>query len=108
MDRPLDSGVISRQKRKRILQIAMILCVIAGGFFLLSALIAPSIDRSSVRTAVVERGPVMATISASGTVVPAFEQSFSSPSETRVISVLAQPGTPLKKGQPILELDLNE
>src|SRR5437016_4451806 len=101
MDRPLDSSIIRKRSRKRFLQIAGVLLLVIAGFVLLSAWISPSVSRSDIRTAIVDRGLVQAAISASGTVVPAYEQSMSSPSESRVLTVLARPGEHLKKGQQI-------
>ncbi|MGH7456616.1 MAG: efflux RND transporter periplasmic adaptor subunit, partial [bacterium] len=69
--------------------------------------ISPSVSRNRIRTAKVDRGPIEATITASGTVVPEFEQVISSPIETRVLKILQRPGAVLKKGEPILELDIS-
>ena len=91
-----------------MIQIGVVAGLLVGGFVLLSAWITPSVSRSSLRTAVVERGPVQATISASGVVVPEYEQTLSSPADTRVLAVLRKPGERLTKGQPILELDASE
>ena len=108
MDRPLDSTIVRRRTRKRVVQITAIAAVLIGGFLLLSAWITPSVSRNNIRTAVVERGPVQATISASGVVVPGYEQTLSSPAETRVLAILRKPGEHLAKGQSILELDGSE
>jgi HlyD family secretion protein len=72
------------------------------------ALIRPSISRSRIRTARVDLGPIEATITASGTIVPEFEQVLSSPINTRVVKVLKSPGAALLKGDAILELDISE
>lgn len=70
--------------------------------------IAPSVSRNRIRTAVVDAGPIEASITASGTVIPEFEQVLSSPIDTRVVRILSRPGAVLKKGQPILDLDVSE
>ncbi len=53
-----------------------------------------------------DRGPIEATISASGTVVPEVEMVLSSPVDARVVRILKRPGAPVAQGDPILELDL--
>jgi multidrug efflux pump subunit AcrA (membrane-fusion protein) len=68
----------------------------------------PTLDRSEIRTARVEAGPVEATISATGTVVPEFEHVLSSPLDARVLRILRKPGASLKPGEPILDLDVSE
>jgi HlyD family secretion protein len=40
--------------------------------------------------------------------VPLVEQILTSPIDTRVVTVLRQPGAPVEKGMPILELDVSE
>lgn len=71
-------------------------------------LIKPSVARARIRTAKVDTGLIEATITASGTVVPEFELVISSPVNARVLKILKRPGAVLSKGDPILELDLNE
>jgi len=71
-------------------------------------LIKPSVARARIRTAKVDAGLIEATITASGTVVPEFELVISSPVNARVLKILKRPGAVLSKGDPILELDLNE
>ena len=77
-------------------------------FIWLPGWIKPSLERSRIRTARVERGAVEASITASGTVVPEFEQVMASPIGSRVVRILERPGALLVKGQPIVELDLSQ
>jgi HlyD family secretion protein len=65
----------------------------------------PSLDRTAVRIAKVDRGPVEGGIEASGTVIPAFESVLSSPVEARVEKILKRPGEPVRAGEEILRLD---
>jgi len=108
MDRPLNLSVLNSRKRKRILQIAVPGVVLIGAFLFFSAWIAPSISRNEIRTAVVDSGLVEASISATGTVIPGFEEAISSPTETRVLKVLKQPGEKVSKGDQFLLVDLSE
>jgi len=71
----------------------------------LPRLLRPSVDRSRIRTAIVERGRVNAEIEASGTAVPAVEQVLSSPVEARVLRILKRAGESVHAGDPIVELD---
>jgi HlyD family secretion protein len=68
----------------------------------------PSVRRDEIRTARVEAGPVEATISATGTVVPAYEHVITSPIESRVTRILLTPGAVVDAGRPILQLDTGE
>jgi len=107
MDRPLDETFRKQQITKRVVQGTIALAVIAGIFIWVPGWISPSVSRNRIRTAKVDRGSIEATITASGTVVPEFEQVIPSPIETRVLKILQRPGAILKKGEPILELDIS-
>lgn len=107
MDRPLDPAVTSRRTRRRLAAGGTMLSLAVVAYATLPGLLTPSIDRSEIRTAVVERGPVDATVSATGLVVPEIEQVITSPVDARVLRVLARPGDVLEAGQPILELDVS-
>jgi HlyD family secretion protein len=70
--------------------------------------IKPSLSRTRIRTARVDAGSIESTISASGTVVPEFEQVLSSPINARVVRIMKRPGALVTRGEPILELDVSE
>lgn len=70
--------------------------------------IKPAISRARIRTARVETGPIEASITATGTVVPEFEQVLSSPIDARVVKILKRPGAVLVKGDPIVTLDVSQ
>lgn len=107
MDREIDTRTRYRALLKRLLVPA---AVIASVGLLLSwgtGLLRPSVKRSSIRTAVVDQGPVDASLSATGTVVPQTEQVLSSPVEARLMRVLKKAGTAVNAGDSIVELDVN-
>ena len=107
MDRPLDPAF---RRRRRIRQIARSLAGLAALvslFVWLPGWIRPSVDSGRIRTAQVQRGAVEETITASGTVVPRFEQILFSPVNTRLVRILHKPGDLLRQGEAIVELDLN-
>jgi HlyD family secretion protein len=108
MDREIDQGFRRKQFAKRGLFSLVIVSLIAAGFIYAPRLMKPSINRSRIRTARVDSGLIEATISASGVVVPEFEQVISSPINARVTKILKRPGDLLKRGEPILELDVSE
>jgi len=107
VDREIDSRTRARTLVKRLLVPAAVI----ASFGLLvswgSGLLRPSVKRSSIRTAAVDQGPVDATLSATGTVVPQTEQVLSSPVDARLLRVLKKAGTAAAAGDPIVELDVN-
>ena len=65
----------------------------------------PSLERSEIRTAIVERGPLEATVTATGTIVPRTEQTVSSPVSAAIVTVHVSLGERVHRGQPIMALD---
>ena len=68
-------------------------------------LLRPTLDRSDLRTAIVERGPLEATVTATGTIVPRVEQTLSSPVSAEILAVHVSLGERVHRGQPIMALD---
>lgn len=108
MDRPLDPAFLKEQLTKRYVRLGVIVAAVAALLFWIPGWISPSVSKNRIRTAKVEAGPMAATISAAGTVVPEFEQVISSPLDTRVLRILRTAGTTIQTGEPILELDVSE
>lgn len=105
MDIEIPQDIIKARKVKKsiIFSIsgAVILLVIYGFY----GFIKPSIKKSSIITAVAEQGSIESTISATGTVLPLYEQVISSPIEAKIEKVLHYAGETVKQGQPILFLN---
>lgn len=106
MDRPVDPGA----RRKRLVRNAGAIAIVV---LALAALIGwgprwlrPTLSRQEIRTSVAEWGPVESTITATGTVVPEFEAVLSSPLDTRVVKILRKPGSLVRRGEAILDLDV--
>ena len=108
MDRELDPAHRRRVVVRRVM--ALIAVLLAGAAVVIwgSGFVKPSMSRNRIRTARVDVGPIEATISASGSVVPEFEQVLSSPVNTRVLKILKRPGAVVARGEPIVELDVSE
>jgi HlyD family secretion protein len=108
VDRPLADDVVSHDRRRRVLQIALPLLVVALVIAWLPGWLRPSIPRARLRTALVTTGPIEAAIMATGTVVPEVERVLSSPLDARVLRILVRPGAQLEVGAPVVELDISE
>jgi HlyD family secretion protein len=105
MDRLIEPEVRRRRTVRRIAAAALATFAV---LFLVAATVnwlRPSVRRRDIQTARVEIGMVDASLAASGTVVPAFEQAISSPVEARVMRVGHRAGDLLRRGDEILTLD---
>ena len=110
-DRTMDREITSSDRlRSRLVSsikpLAIVALLLLAGSWLIG-LLRPHLDRDRVRTARVERGPIEAVLSASGTVQPAAERVLASPIDGRLLRVLRHPGAVLEVGDPILELDVS-
>jgi HlyD family secretion protein len=105
IDRPINPATLKAQKKARLLKFALVTTVLLITGFVLRAVLLPGINADYIRTAVVERGEVKATIQATGIVVPETEQVIPCPFDTRLEVVLEDAGAHLQPGQVIVELD---
>lgn len=108
MDREIE---VSHRRKQWLRRSALTVALVAGlaaVFVWGPRLLKTTVARTQIRTARVDAGPLESQITASGKVVPEFEQVLSSPLNARVVKILKRPGAMLAKGEPILELDLNE
>jgi HlyD family secretion protein len=105
MDRPIEPEV----RRKRVVRrVAIAALSIAAVVFLVHATVKwlrPSVMRRDIELARVEVGPVDASMQASGTIVPAFEQVVSSPVEARVLRIVHRAGDHVRAGDELVALD---
>jgi len=105
VDRPLDDREIRGRRIRRAWAALVAAAILAGAWLGLRALLRPSLTLARVRTGRVDVGPMAATLSAPGTVVPESERVISSPIDSRILRVLVQPGAAVMAGTPLLELD---
>lgn len=108
MDRPLDSDYQRRRRLRRVAAGLSTIVVAVAALTWLPGLVAPSVARSAIRTALADEGPIDAVISASGTVVPEVEQVIASPVDARVLRILQRPGATLRRGDALVELDISQ
>src|SRR5882724_1884589 len=105
MDREISQTVRTKRAARRII-VAVI--AVAALIFCAAATVSwlrPSVRRSDVQIARVERGTVDATLQATGTVVPEIETVISSPVEARTLRIQHRAGARLRAGDAILTLD---
>lgn len=108
MDRPIETSVRRRAQLRRWLPALAVIVLLASGLVWGADLLRPSVRRDRVRTTRVESGPLEASLTASGTVVPAIEHVISSPIDARVLAVLRRVGDQLTGGDPIVRLDTSD
>lgn len=105
MDRALAPDILTRSRRKPWLIGLIALVGLIGALAGMRSLLKTSIEAAKIRTAVAQTGPVENTLNATGEVIPAYEQTITSPIRASIRRVLLTPGARVRPGQPIVELD---
>ena len=106
MDKEIDKSFIIRRRRRLICRLGIVAVCIAALCFVAAYFAGGSVRESDLRFGTVDTGMLEASISASGRVVPAFEQTISSPISSRIVHVYARVGDTLQEGTPLMQLDL--
>jgi HlyD family secretion protein len=106
MDREIPKEVRNKERNKKIIRYGG---MGAAGIVVISVLI--SLMRTGVKEkdivfSQVSTGTIEVSVSASGKVVPAFEEIINSPINTRILEVYKKGGDSVDIGTPILKLDL--
>ncbi len=105
MDQEIPLDIRKKESTARILKIiggiAFLVIVLVGFRMILK----PTLEIKNIRTATAELGSIEATISASGIVIPEFEQVITSPITARINQVAFYSGDNVKAGESIMQLD---
>jgi len=108
LDRPIDPQVRRRKRFRLWSRVALGVIGVTVLVAILAAWARPTLHRGRIRTAIVTTGPVEATLTASGTIVPEHEQVVSSPLDTRLLEVLVPAGSAVQRGDALVRLDTGE
>ena len=106
MDREIPKEVRDKERKKMLIKygvigVAGIVCIA-----LLISFMRSSVNRKDLVFSEADTGIIEVSVSASGKVVPAFEEIINSPINTRIVEVYRKGGDSVDVGTPILKLDL--
>ena len=106
MDREIPKEVRDKERKKKLIQYGAIGVAAAVCIAVLISFMRSSVNRRDLVFSEVDNGTVEISVSASGKVVPAFEEIINSPINTRIVEVYRKGGDSVDVGTPILKLDL--
>ena len=106
MDREIPKEVRKKERNKKIMKYGSIGAAIIIGMTVLISFMQSSVKRRDIVLSTVDKGTIEVSVSASGKVVPAFEEIINSPINSRIIEVYRKGGDSVDVGTPILKLDL--
>lgn len=106
MDREIPKEVRDKERKKKFIKygaigVAAVVCIAVLISFMRSC-----VNRKDLVFSEVDNGTIEVSVSASGKVVPAFEEIINSPINTRIVEVYRKGGDSVDVGTPILKLDL--
>lgn len=106
MDRQIPREQVLREKRKKLLKALIIVSVVVGVFLTLLFSVEKSIKREYITLGGAHVGALETSVTASGTVKPAYEQIVTSPISSTIVEVYHREGDVVEAGTPLLRLDL--
>jgi HlyD family secretion protein len=105
MDKEISTTIINERRRNKVLVYGTILLALCASLWAFRFYIKSSVERENITTAVVQVGNVENTLSASGEVLPEFEEVLTSPISASIKQALMNAGNSIKSGESILTLD---
>ena len=106
MDREISKEQRNREKRRMWMKWGGMVVVGIAAVIALMQLMQESLHERDIVFSVVDEGGIDVSVSASGKVVPAFEEIINSPINSRILEVYKKGGDSVEVGTPILRLDL--
>lgn len=106
MDREISKEVQRKERRKQLTKVAAVAAVVFLGVGGVMSWMQASLKRGDLTLSRADRGVIEVSVSASGKVVPAFEEIINSPIQSRIVEVYRKGGDSVEAGTPILKLDL--
>ena len=106
MDKEISKEEKLKRKRKEWVRTAVWTGMFVAVVCVLVSLLGAKVDGRQLVFSSVDRGEIELSVSASGKVVPAFEEIINSPINTRILQVYRRSGDSVDVETPLLQLDL--
>ena len=106
MDREISKEVRRKEQRKQIIKIGGGVGAAVLVIAVIISFLQTSLNRKDLTISTVDQGVIEVSVSASGKVIPAFEEIINSPINTRIVEIYKKGGDSVDVETPILKLDL--
>ena len=106
MDRKIPKEVLQKEKRNKLLKVGAVVVVSVVAIIVIISLLRDSVSLKNMQLSTVDTGTIEVSVSASGKVVPAFEEIINTPIESRIVEVYKKAGDSVDVDTPLLRLDL--
>ncbi len=108
MDREISKEEQRRELRKRWLKVGGIAAAVIVAAVLVFSFISESVREDDLLIKPAATGVLESSVSASGKIIPLYEQAIVSPVSTRIMEVYLNEGDTVSAGQSLLRLDLQQ
>lgn len=106
MDREIPKEVRQKERNKKLVKYGIIGIASVVVISVLISWMQSSVKKKDLIFSTIDKGTIEVSVSASGEVVPAFEEIINSPISTRIVEVYCKGGDSVDVGTPLLKLDL--
>ena len=106
MDREIPKEIRQKERRKNILKYSALVSAVIVAIGVMVYIMQDTVDLEDLTFYTVDMGDIEESVSASGKLVPAFEQVITSPIGSRIVEVYCKVGDEVERGTPLLKLDL--
>lgn len=107
MDTQIPQEIVRQRRRKQIIRLSVIGGACVALFIILVSVLRSGIAAADITTTTADRGALEVSVTASGKVIPLYEEIIASPVASKVLEVYKKSGERLQEGDPILRLDLD-
>lgn len=106
MDREISKAEQRKEQRKQFIKIGVGVGIGIALIAVVLSFLQTSLNRKDLTISTVDKGVIEVSVSASGKVIPAFEEIINSPINSRIVEIYKKGGDSVDIGTPILKLDL--
>lgn len=106
MDRKIPKEVLLKEKQKRLIKYSSIAIAVVAVIIIVISLMRDTVSMKNIKLSTVDEGTIEVSVSASGKVVPAFEETIIAPIDSRIVEVYKKAGDSVDVDTPLLKLDL--
>lgn len=106
MDREIPKSERRRARLRKAAVVAAVVIAVVTATAVVSHLLGGSVSARSLEFSTVSTGDLQVSVTASGSIVPEYEQIIVSPISTRIVEVYKKAGDHVSEGEALLRLDL--
>lgn len=106
MDRKIPKEILLKEKQKRLIKYFIITIAAVAVIIIVISLMRDTVSMKNIKLSTADEGTIEVSVSASGKVVPAFEETIIAPIDSRIVEVYKKAGDSVDIDTPLLKLDL--